>query len=302
MSGKEFFRHRLNHKEVIMYYLSGYKHCLMNLGSLAKQYYVKPIITESDLKNAFLNFLAEVQPRVPKPSKLNNLFAIDSYTKKALISIFNADGILNCTAENIKGKEEEYTENEEILLKHLYLQGIDYISNFEPNLEKLFKLVINYIFFSKNHINKLDSSSSNALGVIWSAGHLEWEVPDVAEFLIQELTHHLVFIDEQCSEYYKDYTILHNKDNWIYSTILDTPSSIDRAIHSVLIAHEIIEFRKQIPDDNACGTLYTNNRQLTTQMVDDIESIMDVNKRVNTLHKHVTEKLLMCKYSCNTLV
>jgi hypothetical protein len=65
----------------------------------------------------------------------------------------------------------------------------------------------------------------------------------VAEFLVHELTHHLLFISERCVAqfYYKE---MIKEENFAQSAILNRRRPLDKVVHSIVVSTEILLARQ----------------------------------------------------------
>lgn len=106
----------------------------------------------------------------------------------------------------------------------------------------LLELCIEQVFIDDSDV-ATGGTTSHAVGVIWSNPHRKFEAWDLAEFLVHELTHNLMFLDEWTYPHY-DYDIMHDDDTWCYSAILKKKRPIDKVVHSVIVAAEIILLRQ----------------------------------------------------------
>ncbi len=279
-----------------MYYLAGYKYCLTNIVKLAEKFGERQVSNDVAIKKAYLNFLAEHQSHVPMPSKCRMFFVEEPYTKSVLLNLINKDGCVDNSTDKVVG-EKDFNKNEENLLMHIILQGVDLIKTYDSDLEKLFSLIINYIVIKRGSEDIRCGSTKGALGVVWCPGYLDWEVGDAAEFLVHNLTHQLIFFDALSEPYFKNGSRLDLSSVMCCSALSEVNRPIERAVHSVFIAHEILEFRKRLPEELQTGTYHIESNQLLNQMVKSIDCALDAHKSLDIFQKHVIEKLLICKYS-----
>ncbi|WP_419241289.1 aKG-HExxH-type peptide beta-hydroxylase [Cardinium endosymbiont of Nabis limbatus] len=87
-------------------------------------------------------------------------------------------------------------------------------------------------------------SSSAGIGLIWISGHGALDREDIAELLLHELTHHQLFIDERCHMHY-NYAALCKPENFSSSAILNKKRPLDKVVHSIIVATEIILARNR---------------------------------------------------------
>jgi hypothetical protein len=72
-----------------------------------------------------------------------------------------------------------------------------------------------------------------------------WTEMDIAEFLVHELTHNLLFLDELCYDHYIDIPSITQKENYAKSSILGINRPLDKAFHSLLVTHELLSYRQE---------------------------------------------------------
>jgi hypothetical protein len=117
----------------------------------------------------------------------------------------------------------------------------------DPLLFQLLRTAIHSIALSSSTTNRLGQrahggSTNNLIGLIWLAVGVHTQMDDLLELLVHELTHTLVFLDELNHPYF-NYTNLPHRDYWSLSAILGRNRPMDKAVHSVMVAAEIINAR-----------------------------------------------------------
>lgn len=120
----------------------------------------------------------------------------------------------------------------------------------------MFELVIHSIFIKKtNRVSDGSAahggSSSNAIGSIWLSLNDDLSTDDICELLIHELTHHLLFIDEYC-HYHFEYSLIGEPANFAQSAIRKSKRPLDKVVHSIVVAAELVSARSAILDEGAC--------------------------------------------------
>jgi hypothetical protein len=79
-------------------------------------------------------------------------------------------------------------------------------------------------------------------GVIWVNPKPHWCIKNRVEFLIHELTHNLLFIEEIIRDLYS-YKNMYKKEYWTRSAVLNKSRPLDKSFHSAVVGTEIILFR-----------------------------------------------------------
>lgn len=118
-------------------------------------------------------------------------------------------------------------------------------------------------------------STSAALGVIWANPKLSYRIPDVVEFLMHELVHHAMFVDELCYGHY-DYDLILSKDRWANSAILHVGRPVDKVLHSLVVASEILAFRNNVLGHPADPKVHPPSTELIKQAQASLMSLRQV--------------------------
>lgn len=113
----------------------------------------------------------------------------------------------------------------------------------DRQLANLFDLFVHSLFYWRSDESG-GATVSSLPGVIWCSFRKNWELNDILEFFVHELTHTLLFVDERNHVYYKQgVEPLLDKDNWATSAILCRKRPLDKVIHSLVVATELVLFR-----------------------------------------------------------
>ncbi len=115
----------------------------------------------------------------------------------------------------------------------------------DPTLGSLFDLVIHTMFYHRSSQSS-GGSVSSALGVIWCSPKRSWTNVDAAEFLLHEFTHNLIFLDERRHQYFTSFDDLADTNNWAVSAVLKKRRPLDKCLHSLIVANEILTHRSVV--------------------------------------------------------
>jgi hypothetical protein len=141
----------------------------------------------------------------------------------------------------------------------------------------LLELLITDIFIMPSHKAR-GGSTSAALGVIWANPKLTYRVPDMVEFLIHEMVHHAMFIDELCHGHY-DYELILPEQRWARSAVLHTGRPADKVLHSLAVAAEILEFRDNVSGHPANPLVHPPTSKLLAQAASSLRSLQQIVER-----------------------
>lgn len=153
----------------------------------------------------------------------------------------------------------------------LISRAIDALLIISPEYKALFDLTITEIFLMPSNCAR-GGSTSSAIGVIWANPRLSYNVPDTIEFLIHELTHHALFVDEQHHGHY-DYDLILERDTWCRSAILNIDRPLDKVFHSLMVAAEIVMLRENYLGHPESPRVHPPTQLLKKQIREAIRSI-----------------------------
>jgi hypothetical protein len=91
---------------------------------------------------------------------------------------------------------------------------------------------------------------------------------------VHELTHHALFIDEHRYGHY-DYPVILAPETWAQSALLKTPRPLDKVIHSIIVATEIVMFREQCLGHPAAPLVHPPTAKICTQISQSLDSVED---------------------------
>jgi len=135
------------------------------------------------------------------------------------------------------------TIDRRLLIKRIK-SAYDYLSSMSEGHSSFLNLIIEKIFVDESDV-AAGGTTSDAVGVIWANPHPKFDNSDLAEFLVHEFTHNCMFIDEWIHPHY-DYSIMEDKSTWALSAILDKMRPIDKVVHSLVVAAEIVLLRRHL--------------------------------------------------------
>ncbi|CAM4323475.1 aKG-HExxH-type peptide beta-hydroxylase [Bordetella muralis] len=179
-------------------------------------------------------------------------------------------------AQVISQEPDPLVEKKAMLLR----SAIECLGVLSSEHKCLFDFLITDIFLMPSK-DASGGSTSSAIGVIWANPKITHRVPDVVEFIVHELTHHAMFIDEHRYGHY-DHRALMNPDSWAQSAILKVPRPLDKVIHSIVVATEIVMFREKFIGHPAAPLMHPPTPKILAQLVASVDSVEEVIGR----HEH----------------
>lgn len=114
----------------------------------------------------------------------------------------------------------------------------DELHALEPDWGMLFDLYVNRVFCADIPRN-VGGSTGRAIGVMWANPPAWSRLPDLVEFCVHELTHHIVFVDDRVHGHYGPTGHVTFADSAIRGTRRPLPAVLD----SLLVGVEILYFR-----------------------------------------------------------
>ncbi|MFU1926759.1 aKG-HExxH-type peptide beta-hydroxylase [Bordetella hinzii] len=175
-------------------------------------------------------------------------------------------------------------------------KGTTALHALSPYHHALFELLISdIVLLPSTQAN--GGSTSDALGVIWANPSPSWRPLDTLEFLVHELTHQCMFIDEICNQHY-DYSKIVNKDYWTTSAILNRPRPADKVLHSIVVSTEILLLRERIlghPASPRCHPPTTLMRLQVGRAIDELLAISSRTEAKGLLAPRAVSLLRNCQ-------
>ncbi len=163
----------------------------------------------------------------------------------------------------------------------------EFLQRRSPSHFKIFELIIEGIFVDASDV-AAGGTTSDAVGVIWANPHPKFETPDLAEFLVHELTHNCMFLDEWIHPHY-DYSIMEDRSTWALSAILDRMRPIDKVVHSLVVAAEIVLLRKDLIGEPSDPKAHPPTAQIVSSIETTIRDLHRVHKETQVLTDRTLE-------------
>lgn len=222
----------------------------------------------------FHSFLNELQPSVPRYNMCGVNIIKDRKIEDALADLYKTDSLLNDRNQSsvigLPFSDDEIKERELFVIN-----ALNNIRLINSELYDIFQICIDSIFF-RSSIDAGGGSTSNAIGVIWVNNKFHWTLQDMTELLIHELVHNLVFIDELRHLHYHNYDLLHKEENFAKSAILNTERPIDKVLHSIIVAVELILARRDYLGEPKEHYVHPSSDKLLFQALNSIKSLYNL--------------------------
>lgn len=274
-----------------MFYLYSPESCVKTVFLLASTVTQQPIQSITDLKDNYLLFLGKISPDC-LPNRSNNdseQFCFNTERIKTMAIKYEDDGILT----DLKSHIDLYTPLSSMREALKYVEkGKSLITKINPSLRQIFDLTIHTLFYTRS-THSGGGSVSDAPGVIWCSVRRNWTEMDLAEFLVHELTHNFVFLDELCYQHYTDLSALANEKYYAKSTILNKQRPLDKTFHSLVVAHEVLSYRKEAGEPENPHVHPNSAKMLDSckETISSIKSVIDNNSLVTPRFREILDKV-----------
>jgi hypothetical protein len=164
----------------------------------------------------------------------------------ALVKLFTStDKLTDLPADYCTTRSDVRAE-----VKILFDNSIALMEKLDSTLAAILNFFVHTIFFQGSP-NTNGGSTSSAPGVIWFAPRRDWTVQDGMEFLVHELTHTLMFIDERIHGHYVSLESIADSKNYATSAILGKKRPLDKVVHSFIVSAEILLLRRRLGEPSS---------------------------------------------------
>lgn len=261
----------------------------------------RSIQTTGDLRPYYLDFLENHQPYMPV-NRTDDLIIADDAVEDALLAAYGRESKLN----DLKQTEiigDAYTRRLKAEKVDIVRRGLEEFRKLDDTLCAVFDLVIHSVFVrSSNYVEGRAShggSSSSAMGVIWMAVGPKIAVPDVVEMLLHELTHHLLFLDE-CNYPHFDYALIKREDTRAFSAILNMSRPIDKVVHSIMVATELVLGRGSFPALAHSSSVHPPTPKLIDDVLTACASLNHLDPAAEVLRPRSRDFVDRCLAACTS--
>jgi hypothetical protein len=263
----------------------------------------RPLRTSGDLRACYLEFLADHQPYMPV-NRGDDVFVTDEATENALVAAYGHNATLNDLGQSeiIGAAYRDSVKAGKIALARTALEtflGLD------ERLAAVFDLTIHSIVVRPS--NRLaghasyGGSSSAAMGTIWLALGPGVTQVDIIEMLLHELTHHLLFLDERNHPHF-DYGHIASERNRAFSAILNMIRPIDKVVHSIVVATELVLGRRTFLRDDRPRVVHPASEKMIADAQQSYASVSALEHADLVLRPRTREILDRCRDACAAAV
>lgn len=170
------------------------------------------------------------------------------------------------------------------------------------DLDLVFGLIIHSVFLkssrpTSNSRGSHGGSSSAAIGTIWLTVEDSLNSIDLMEMFVHELTHHLLFVDELNHAQFA-YSEIAKPENFARSAILKRSRPLDKVVHSIVVASEVLEARRQYLKERGPSKIHPSTEVLMADTKVAIESVFALPNLGDLITPHMRKVLDKCAEIC----
>lgn len=273
-----------------MFYLHGIESCIKTLVLLASTVSSQPIESVFELKKSYILFLKKIYPDcLPALGERDEQFCFNLEWIKKIVMKYKDDGILTDLKPDID-LDTSFASMRQAL--NCVQKGKEIIKDYNPSLMEVFDLTIHTLFYARS-THSGGGSVSDAPGIIWCSIRRNWTDMDIAEFLVHELTHNLVFLDELCYQHYYSMVALADEKTHAKSTILNKQRPLDKTFHSLVVTHEVLCYRQEAGEPARPHVHPTSAKMLASckETIASILSVINKNNLVTSKFREIIEQI-----------
>lgn len=236
--------------------------------------------TIADLKPAYFEFLKHHQPAYPLDLDADQIVS-ERGRAQTLATSFAASKINDLHQEKMIG--DFYDQDTQATCFNLARRGLDALADANAEAIELFNLVVHSILLCGSNLNNAGmrahgGTSSKCVGLMWLSMQRDLSTQDLVELFIHEMTHTLVFLDELNHGHF-DYTYMTLDENWAQSSILNRQRPMDKVIHSIVVAHEVLSARATFLSNTDKLNVHPSSKTLKANTLDSIASVLNHPRR-----------------------
>lgn len=260
-----------------MFYLYGRDEMIRNVYRFSRRTSVEPVNTVAALRRQYLRFLSDARFESPVNTQ-DDIFITDPAIEAAIAAAYSGGNLDDMDQDKVIG--DSFDDVARLQKIERVRSAVEQLPDVHPALAEVFELVIHSVFVkATNRISNGTAahggSSSNAIGAIWLSVNDDLSSRDILELLVHELTHHLLFIDEYC-HYHFEYDLIADPANYALSAIRHTMRPLDKVVHSIVVAAELIRARDTslLGHGGAASNVHPSDDAISSNTVAACDSVL----------------------------
>jgi len=259
-----------------------------------------PPRTLPELRKRYLDFLQTRQPSI-QVNRAEYVFVDDPGLERSLSSAFGNADLNDLNQQDVVG--DAYDLPTAIAKRNLARDALSSLAEFDEDFATIFGLVIHSVFVRPSRpvagaTGSHGGSSSASIGSIWLSVHHGTRPIDLMEMFVHELTHHLIFIDELNRPQF-NYGLIADAQNFAHSAILRKHRPLDKVIHSIIVATEILLARRRFLPEVGATTIHPATAPLVAEVRSSIRSVLSLENIDALISPHVRHLIAACAKACD---
>lgn len=145
-----------------------------------------------------------------------------------------------------------------------------------PQVRTLYGVLLPIVVLAPSH-SLAGGTASSVPGVLWAATKPTWTDVDMQEFLLHELVHTTLFLEERRHGFYRDMRLLLEEDNLVPSAVRQDRRPLDKVLHSIVVATEVLLSRTRVEiGPEPLATLHPDSETLRSGALNSLRAARDL--------------------------
>jgi hypothetical protein len=286
-----------------MFFLYGFDESVRNVYLIAHPHLGgRTVRTIGDLREPYLDFLASAYPNVPV-NRSADRFVHDDKVQSEIAAGFVGSNLDDMQQHTIIG--DSYDPEEKRARQDVARSSLDDLLERDERYTAVFDLVVHSIFVSRTNTTPAGyqahaGSASGAIGSIWLSMRPDLTDVDVVDLFAHEFTHQLMFIDELVHGHF-DYSRILHEENFAYSAILNKVRPLDKVVHSIVVATELILTRQALDLPSEGRSVHPDDDRLATEVLRAVATVNALPNRDELVSSRVVEIIDRCAQTCRPI-
>lgn len=254
----------------------------------------------ADLRNGYIAFLRDRQGLPVLGRGIEDIFVQDDHVESVLGAAFKKGALNDLNQADVLGNAylHEIRQAKISIASKALTQAL----SLDEDFCFIFGLVVHSVFVrpckrAPGARGSHGGSSSAAIGSIWLTVAEDIGQIDLIEMYIHELAHHLLFIDELNHPQF-NYDCIASKDNFALSAILKKSRPLDKVIHSIVVASEILGARRSFLHSDEETAIHPATDALIRDTLASIGSVEGLKNIGTLITPHLRGVLEQCREMC----
>lgn len=169
-------------------------------------------------------------------------------------------------------EDERLSESSELISGALAGLAADW-----PQVRTLYGVLLPIVLVAPSHY-LAGGTGSSVPGVLWASIKPTWTEVDAREFLLHELVHTTLYMEEYRHGFYRDIRLLPEEGNLAPSAIRQDRRTLDKVLHSIVVATEILLSRtREGTDPELLTKIHPDSETLRSGALKSLRAVRDQN-------------------------